>query len=399
MERWLDLTVAALRAVQPGLPELDRARCLPARHAGSGCIVCREVCPRAALGEGPVPCPEPGDCDGCSACVAACPTGALKSAPIADAIERWLDGIAATRQRGTGATVAAVSCAYATANQPRAGSSVCELSLPCLGAVRAADLVAAAAVGATEVVLSIADCGSCERGPAGSAGRRAAVVAQRTLGTVGVPVAVEWREMPAVACERHAGGRTAAPDPSFAQEAVSRRDLFGAWRGVARRAASEVVRETEAAPEMVARHGQAPRWRQRLEGDVSILGARSGSGGPLPLELGIGLPVVQGTCDGCGLCALVCPLTALTVADGSVACRPGACTACGLCAETCPTHGLAVWALDSRSVIPTASLPWPQSEHVGATSRTVLAARGESADRGIKEFARHPVARVRAAGE
>jgi ferredoxin len=91
MERWLDLTEAALKGLQPSLPELDPARCLPARHAGSGNGACFAACPRDALGPGPVPRPEPGACDGCFACVAACPSGALLSLPLDAVTAGWLD--------------------------------------------------------------------------------------------------------------------------------------------------------------------------------------------------------------------------------------------------------------------------------------------------------------------
>jgi MinD superfamily P-loop ATPase len=421
MERWLDLTESALRAAQPGLPEFDPARCLPARHSSGRCAACYEVCPHEALGPGPVPRPDPGACDGCSACVAVCPTGALKSAGIAAALEHWLTAIAAGSVAR--ANVAAIiACERRVAamptGRPKEVEPAVRLEVPCIGSVRAADIVAAVASGAGTISLLTGECATCDRAPAGTAAPRAATAARATLEIIAVSADVRWCEetdtRPAApGRDRERGAR--AMDPPSGSPAdqgravtISRRGLFGYWRRTARRAVSEVARETEATTVRVARQGAAPLWRRRLESDIAGFAANAAApdqlggtsaalpaGGALPLELGIGRPVLEGSCDGCGLCALVCPLGALSVGRGSVACRPGACTACGLCEEICPTHGLIIRELDSRHAMPVAVSPRGWSELAGAVSEPVLADRAVAADRGMRDFALRPGPRSR----
>jgi ferredoxin len=395
MDRWLDLTETAMRALKPGLPELDPARCLPSRHAGSSCDACFDVCPRAALGGGPVPRPEVGGCDGCSACVAACPSGALASVARDEAITRWLDATGA-RSSGNGPFPASVTCERAgTLGVASPGPAGSVLRLPCLGALRAADLVGAVARGAGSVTLIAGDCASCVRVTAGRAAAVLAIAARSALATLGGPATLAWDERPGAGSEP----TSAASLP--AREAVTRRELLRAWREPARRAMSGVLRENESAPLRVARQGRAPAWRRRLEADVVTIGAAAGSaGGPLPRELGLGLPTVLGPCDGCGLCAMVCPLAAISVEGSSVVCRPGTCTACGLCVEVCPTRGLAIVDLDSRAIVAAAAqaaagappmagagTSAPELIPVGSVSAASLASRAGSTDRGMRDYA------------
>jgi ferredoxin len=157
------------------------------------------------------------------------------------------------------------------------------------------------------------------------------------------------------------------------------------------------MRETESPASHVAGHGAVPFWRQRLEIDIGTLAAGSGgSGGALPVELGIGLPSVEGTCDGCGLCALVCPFLALSVSEVGVCCEIAACTACGLCADVCPTGGLVLRQVKPGAVPAANPPPWEWQLPGASASESGLAARAAAADRRIKAATLHPVVRPRA---
>lgn len=388
MERWLGLAETALRAVQPGLPEWDPARCLPARHAGSGCVACRAACPRTALGDGPVPRPDAYACDGCGACVAVCPTGALRSASLTAALNRWLSSIGSPR-----AVVATVACERSRAAAPpsEARPVAARLTVPCLGALRPADIVAARARGATELTLLSVDCASCDRASAGAACARSIAVAGTALSALGAPMVIRH----VVGPDGQTGGGEV--DASLLEgEALSRRDLFGLWRETARRAAAEVIHETEPAASYVGRGRSVPGWRGRLERDVSALAGGEGGDAALPVELGMGIPTVRGECDGCGLCALVCPLGALSVAGARVSCLPAACTACGLCAAVCPTGALVIGSARPRRG-PADGLPSSASgTHATLTSEAGLMARAASVDTRIRAAARRPVPRLRA---
>lgn len=388
MEIWLGLAETALRAVQPGLPEMDAVRCLPARHRSSSCTACRDVCPRAALGRETVPRPDADACDGCAACVAVCPTGALRSSALTNSIESWLASIAAG---SSGEAV--VRCERArrpgglSAAQPSA-----ELIVPCLAALRPADLVAAAARGACDLTIGTPECASCDRAATGRAISEAIAVARVALSTLGVPAVVRR-----VTTTGTNGAGAAADAVELDRSAVmSRRGLFTRWRNTTRRAAAEVMREIESPASHVVGHGTVPSWRERLENDVGSLTARSGEGAELlPVELGIGLPSVEGTCDGCGLCALVCPFLALSVSEARVSCEAAACTACGLCADVCPTGGLVLHGVGTRAV-PAANLPrWEWQLPASSASESGLAARAKAADRSMKAAALHTVVRPR----
>ena len=55
------------------------------------------------------------------------------------------------------------------------------------------------------------------------------------------------------------------------------------------------------------------------------------------------LELDQSKCNGCGMCAIVCPHEVMTVEDGLAAIADrDACMECGACAKNCPTEAIAV---------------------------------------------------------
>lgn len=388
MESWLGLAENALRAVRPGLPDFDRARCLPARHQGGNCTACRDACPRGALGDGPVPRADVYSCDGCSVCVAVCPTGALRSGPLATAVEAWLEAIA-----GSSASAASVRCERAVELVPlREDDPAVELILPCLGALRATDIVAARARGASEIRLCAPDCATCDRAPAGAAAAAALIVAVSTLSALDVQAVVQRITIPG----SPAAATTTACGLGRANS-YSRRGLFELWRDRARRTVVETLRENESTTQDIGSHGAVPIWRERLGGDIAtLLGRGDGGVAALPVELGVGLPTVEGACDGCGLCALVCPFRALAVVDARVSCQPASCTACGLCAGVCPTGGLVLRPVSPQGVLTVGPANWEWQVPATANSQSGLAARAVAADRRVRDAARNAVVRPRA---
>jgi formate hydrogenlyase subunit 6/NADH:ubiquinone oxidoreductase subunit I len=386
MEIWLGLAQTALRAVQPGLPEMDAVRCLPARHRSSSCTACRDVCRRAALGREAVPRPDADACDGCGACVGVCPTSALASSVLANAIDSWLASIAAA---SSGAAV--VRCERACKPDGSfADRPAPELILPCLAALRSADIVAAAARGAHDLAVCTLECAFCDRASTGGATSEAIDVARVALSALGVPGVVR-RVTTTGPNGEGAPADTARQDRS---DVMSRRGFFTRWRNTTRRAAVEVMRDMESPASHVVGHRAVPSWRERLEIDIWTLAARSGEGAELlSVELGIGLPSVEGTCDGCGLCALVCPFLALSVSEAGVDCKLAACTACGLCVDVCPTDGLVLRQVEPRAV-PAANPPrWEWQLPGASASEPGLAARAAAGDRRMKAAALHPVVR------
>ncbi len=408
MERWLDVAETALRAVQPGLPEMDQARCLPARHRGVGCSSCQDVCPRHALGDAAVPKPDAYACDGCGACLAACPTSALKSAALEAAIAAWLSAIAGSTGRA-----AVVRCEKAAGepeveaadgatgddgaahNAAKGAANTAALTLPCLAALRPAEIVAARARGAAEISIVSADCAACDRALAGQAFEAVVNTARAALVAMQVPASITRSMVPGDSAD---GRKTGLPE-----RRVSRRGLFTLWQSTAQRAALEVARENEAPAGFVGRWSPPPRWRQRLEADVMTLAwAGAPPPGTLPVEIGAALPLVEGTCDSCGLCSLVCPFGALSVGHGRVGCRPGACTACGLCVAVCPTGGLALRPLTVAAIQAAGRAaaqagtpaPWRPDPSAPVASEASLGRRAALTDERIRASVRRPGGRT-----
>ena len=387
---WLTLAESALRAAQSRVPAVDPARCLGARHPSTTCRACIEVCPRSAVTRLPAARIDPRACDGCDACVAACPTGAIESPASAAAVAGWLVSIQPRRE-------ARVQCERAPGVRPGVTPPSGMLVLPCLGAVRAADLVAACARGATGVRMVAGKCGTCPWSSASNRGDAAVAVARATLALLGVGASigpVERMALPGPSGRpaalppddgNGAGGDADDGPTGGTDRALSRRALFGLVRSGARRAATEVARETEDPTARLSRGGRVPRWRARLDDDLRSLATGGAETVPLPLQLGLALPVAGAACDGCGLCVVVCPFHALSVAGAAITCAPGSCTACGVCAEACPPGALVLQTAHAGAQ------PERDAVAVAGPSSPVhaerLAQRGTEADQEIRAAA------------
>lgn len=313
-----------------GVPQAVPGRCVAARHQASTCTACLDACPRAALGAARPPQVDVDACDGCGACVAACPAEALLAPDLADAIEAWLAGIAS----GAG-WPASVRCERGT---PSASPSVAALDVPCLGALRATDLVAARAAGAEWIRLRAPDCAGCDRAQAGALGMAAVAVARAALDALGAPVVVERTDV-SMRPDIFEPSRPAPADRPL----LSRRELFGLVRTGATRAIGQLTPGTACGSGAGPDTPEIPAWRTRLEADLARLRCPTTDDGlELPVALGLALPAAGTACDGCGLCAAACPFGAIAVHGTTLTAAPSRCIACGLCVDVCPVGALAL---------------------------------------------------------
>lgn len=334
--------------LEPKPVTVEAGLCLNRRHKDAACDRCVAACPAGAVTlseDGPAV--NADACNRCGICQAACPVRAFH-VPEADPVPLM------TKVHGK--TVVSLSCSRAAA--PDA------VHVSCLAALGAEDLAVLAAAGATplgarELHLNDSPCASCSHG-AHAAIRRRARQAAAILHALGEPARITMgsdSSQPA----------PPAPGPEARGEAVSRRDLFRLWRrqGVAAVAetAPHLAWLDEPTPPGLPQH--LPLSRQRL---LKLLASRKpvggGSSGATNAAVGPSLVPFAGrragpSCDGCGLCASLCPTKALRLTElpveGSPAAgsgllrltfQPSACLDCGLCDQACPAQALARYNLD-----------------------------------------------------
>ena len=239
--------------------------------------------------------------------------------------------------------------------------------LPCLGALAAADLVAARAAGATELRLRSGDCATCPSAGAIEQLDRRLEAAIAALEMLGAPLRVTGQVADAPMQDRgHAAPR----------DAVSRRDFFTFARNRSRRAVLNMLPERRADVAVLHGHSAPPPAHARLLADLEVL--RPAGVAPVELPAGL-LPLarisVDPACDGCGLCVAYCPHAALDVEGSLPRLDVRRCTACGLCVEVCPP---AAMALDAARVPLGDAEPPP---------RPAAPVRGRNADAWIREDA------------
>ena len=217
--------------------------------------------------------------------------------------------------------------------------------VPCLGALSAADLIGAAAVGIGRLTLVSAGCETCGERAAGLAAGAALDTASAALSILGRRFAATRRTAPRVAADR---------PPAASAPALSRRDLFAFVARGARRSAAEGL--TSQRRTIADLHGQAapPASHARLRADLAALSARDTAAAAAPAALPADLPLalleVEPGCTGCGLCVRYCPHGALAVSDGAPRREAALCTGCGLCVEVCPPDVLELRPVAAGSV-------------------------------------------------
>jgi ferredoxin len=90
-----------------------------------------------------------------------------------------------------------------------------------------------------------------------------------------------------------------------------------------------------------------PRDRQRVLNAIHVLNARAGSDNPTLTGLGYALVSISEACTACGICARVCPTSALQfekLADSSyrLLFTPGTCVACEACYYVCTPKAITI---------------------------------------------------------
>lgn len=263
--------------------EIDLNRCL-FHYTNITCSRCQDICPKQAIAGRVI---DEKKCDNCGLCTAVCPTGAIHSDADYD------------------------SCLTATqklAPQVLMCQKVSPSAMPCLGALNRRLLWALAEK--RPLAIDTSRCESCN------------------------PAVHSWLSQEIRACNEalEAAGKPplklvhVKESPAPPASTVGRRSFFRSLFAAAKDTATEIA--------------EAQTQRQYTFDEIIWLTKQEPPVSPCKLFPGFSLTA---PCNGCGLCAALCPEKALTITDGNqrqLHFNPRQCTNCGLCSANCPQSAI-----------------------------------------------------------
>lgn len=326
-------------------------RCLRSRHRKSDCRACSRVCPTGALASDDDLSLSSDLCSGCGACAAVCPAGALAAtAPSDEEVRLQI----ARHVKNSGAVAFACERHLSFAASDRAKV----VAVPCLARLDETILVEAALVGASTVVLVDMACAACPQ----NALRRVAEAAVANADDLLSP----WRRRGTICIGKEPPELKPLADSRAVAPGVSRRALFSAFRP----AKVEAVQSSPPQPPRSERGAvtlgfdgrpqEAPERLRRLVEGLRHLGPPS-EDARCTSSL-FGAVTVSAGCNGCGICAEVCPTGALVTREDDAGWRliflAGICNRCGLCENVCFAKAL---MLDGESSMAAILRPTPST--------------------------------------
>lgn len=316
----------------------DEGACLPLRSRHGQCRACAQACPANALTVDLSGVRLADSCNGCGICVAACPTEALmlpELQPLLVESQQPASPVNITPLR--------LECRKVPP-QLHQGQT---LVLPCLGALRAGQLMSWTAQGVQVEVVDRGWCGDCDV-------RSARAQSSAHPADAALDLALLWlQEMQAQPLPRRVEEPLALqhrppglPPAPLAEEPLSRRDFL---RGAAMRPTARAQAKVQpmggngrAAYPAEQRRPSPERQRQWL----ALQRLAHSQQRTVPEAFFARLYVHQDDCCDERLCVALCPTAALTVVEEGAVARlqvlAERCIGCGVCQRACPQGALQV---------------------------------------------------------
>lgn len=297
---------------EKGLVAIDLKKCMRYLNKHSGCTICLDTCPAGAI-----TLEDPDEiitvdgflCTGCGICVNTCPNPVFSLEDMdAGTIANGLEG----RDR------AIISCHRST----------CDIQIPCLGFVSEALLLHIISQG-TGLELNISACRQCENKTAYDIILGHVSAANSVLQGMGKGERVIVKEDGPVlepaqsSFTRKFMSRFSGAD----KDAVAVKDT-GTWKN------SDAVGNTDTVNDPVMMKTRQSMFIDALRRMDPAPGINLDTG-----KVPLGSIHVLQSCTGCGMCAPLCPVDALSIPkndDFILEFRPDLCTGCGLCGGICP---------------------------------------------------------------
>ena len=299
---------------------LNNAICLHSQHKDAACSACAAICPTGALhiDDDQLVTLDSEHCVGCAACTYTCPVGAIHGATRADRLLRHV------KEHGAAVRIELVCPYRETIIQQADGSAAAFVTPHCLAALAPSTYVELANRGVRHITLRLDACAACPISAAAAVIVQTATASAELLGGAPTTQITLVTNPPA--------NRRAIPElHDTRQNTVSRRGLFQRFArqftettvnlppvDIPATLTPEQQRLLPALAERASQTGELPPWAPTLAADV--------------------------TCTGCGTCAKLCPLDALSFERDDdrfrLYFRAAYCAGCNLCVVGCPEQAL-----------------------------------------------------------
>lgn len=288
---------------QKNLVTVDLKKCMRFRNKSSGCSLCRDACPEGAIkldDSDEIIKVDGFSCDGCGICVNACPN------PVFFLVDAHHGSVMNKLKHRDNISI---SCP----------GSVCDLQVPCLGYINESILLSIAAEG-IGIELNISGCKDCPKHGISDLAAGYADAVNSILQRCGSDKKVSVIDD---------GTSGVSGEGSLSRKLIS---LFG---GKSREMSQSTTRQSLFIAAL-KKLGSLPHFEA----------------GKIPF----GNITLTASCNGCCLCAFLCPVEAISVNDDEkfiLKFRPDLCTGCGQCVMICPQKAISLLAyIDLNDILP-----------------------------------------------